>query len=129
MGNYFLTTRTTHAGIHFIYQRFAVLENGQVVLPEAPGDDFWEEVEVGFADDFLSPRQIDGFPQCATHVDLAGVGVFDHEERSGQVPGRLEKLRDAGHFLEKFCLEMRCGHKRILPFFGDLTIAFHAALE
>ena len=38
-------------------------------------DDFWEEVEVAFADDFLPLRQIDG----------------------------LQELRDIGHFFEKFC--------------------------
>jgi hypothetical protein len=87
--------------MHFIYQRCAVLENAQVVLPEAPGDDFWEEVEAGFADDFLPPRQIDGFPQGVAQVDVAGVEVFDHEKGSGQVLDRLWKLRDAGHFPEK----------------------------
>ena len=34
-------------GMHFIYQRPAVLEDEEVVLPEALGDDFREEVEVG----------------------------------------------------------------------------------
>jgi len=41
--------------MHFIYQRFALLENEQVVLPKALGDDSWEEVEVAFSDDFLPP--------------------------------------------------------------------------
>jgi hypothetical protein len=48
--------------MHFIYQGLAVLENEQVILPEGLGDDFWEEVEVGFTDDFLPLRQIDGLP-------------------------------------------------------------------
>jgi hypothetical protein len=47
------------------------------------------------------------------HVDVAGVEVFDHEESPGQVLERLEKLRDVGHFLEKFCLEQTGCHKRI----------------
>lgn len=37
----------------FIYQRFAVLENEQVVLLGGLDDDFREEVKGGFADNLL----------------------------------------------------------------------------
>ena len=114
--------------MHFIYQRFAVLENEQVVLPKAFGDDFREEVEVAFPDDVLPLRQIDGLPQCAAHVDVAGVEILDHEEGLGKVLERLQELRDVGHFFEKCCREMLRCHKSISPFFGALTIAFDVAL-
>lgn len=40
-------------GMLFIYQRFAVLENEQVVLLGGLDDDFREEVKGGFADNLL----------------------------------------------------------------------------
>ena len=71
--------------MHFIYQWLAVLKDEQIVLPEALSDDFWEEVEVRFADDFLPWRQVDGLPQSLTHVNVAGVEILDHEEGPRQV--------------------------------------------
>lgn len=38
-------------------------------------------------------------------------------------------MRDVGHFLEKSSLKKLGCHKRILPVFGDLTIAFAAVLK
>jgi len=66
-------------GMHLIEQRFAMLEDGKVVLAEGLGDDFWEQVEVGLADHLKVGRQVNGVAQTSAHVDVAGVEVLDHE--------------------------------------------------
>jgi len=92
-------------GMHFIYQWLAVTKDEQVVSAEVFRDDFWEEIEVRFADDILARRDIDEFPQRLAHEDVSGFEVLHHEQGTGQVFKGLQELGAVGELAEKGLLE------------------------